>query len=962
MVVNPLPFEVTIDPNGSPTDITPKITSIDSCKFQGTGRIRTASIMLNALNGAFITNTNGGTTPQINEFDKIRIKWQDENENIKSGLFEVDTELAQKTDGGTTLPLELKGRERALQDVHTTAYFEFQTPFTVINILIITYNTNKGSAQPAVTTLFPNKNPLVGVTNIYDFSSKVSIYDAIMHVITRLNQPTSAGGVGNFYSVVFEDDAITDDLEMTIKVQGSGTTPPTIISSDLDPTHSLSYRIDVRESNQVFVRGQPNTGAVPNGFHDFTSTVEEVNNYPAYVSTGTYAIGQRVIEDGIIFEAILEVPTSTPPPNITFWATKTFADIAGSIQYSEWTNNKAVVTKNSCSNPTNNFLASAFDSPAFPDGNLVVRESFYFRDFVLIRSIDDTKISLDATNKFYLRGQVQPGLYKGFRILVDTTLGNPDGSFGNGSGTIFSDRFGRSFEDAMVQWTGSEWIVFREPKAPTVTNKEIDHCCVLAEGKIYEYNAGDATTKQVLAIRKSDVFRGGSSGGPFQWLNFFDASGENDAFHHPKNIEQVDGLLTNEIRSNQDISSFITGSALKITYEFNLTSIIQEGVQRIGNFFTTAADSIADLFNNPIEDTVAPTNDELVAYGTIPFYDIGWWYALPFPYPLSEFNGITENVGDLYGLGDGPNAINTTLFGSLDIQNTTFSSQGKFGLNHDQVDDMGGPFTALGFYFNFNILLATSPQPFKGDIPFTITIYDDLSQVWRADFQYRHMGTSDEYVIPFSSFTVNRPSRNPWSIDTLLINLIHTPELEIRSIFQERRVRLITWQLKTSYDDDERYMPYNTDNFITALFSTNGVFTFEGTIDGLRLVKQPFVSSGIETTRVLNSQTIEATNTRNKKQLIAIAVAEQQRKSHKFEAYTYVENIRCDLVTEQSVFLEDIDMVKFADRGESSPGASDGDPNTRKCVVLEENFTYNAEGKQSGALHELVLVKRLPEA
>lgn len=960
MAVNQLPFQVIIDPNGSNVDISSKVASVDSCKFQGTGRIKTASIMLEALEGAFITKTNGGATPQINEFEKIQIKWQDVNENVRSAIFEVDTELGQKTESGTLLPLELKGRERALQDMKTFAYLEFVTAFFAINFLIVSYNDSKGTDQPSITTLYPNSNPLLGITNVYDFTSGVSYYDALMHIIERLNAPTSSGGVGDFYSLVFEDEPLTDNLNMTIKVQGFGTSPPTVQSTDLDPTHSISYRIDSKRGNQVFVRGMPNAGAVPNGFHDFSSIVEEVNHYPAYNGNGTYNIGMKVISGGVIYEAIAPVPTSTPPPNVSYWVSRTFSQVAGSVTYSEWTNGKATVTKNSCSNPTNGFLTGGFDAPAFPDGNLVVRETFFFRDFVHIRSINDTTLSTHATHKFYLRGQAQSGLYRGFRILVDTSLGNPAGSFGNGSGTIYNDRFGRSFENAMVMYTGSEWIVFREPVAPEAINRSLDHCCVLSEGKVYEYNTSSAVGDQHLAVRKADVFRGGSAGGPFGWRDMSGASGGNDPFHHPKNITNTTGLISNKIRANQDISSYLTNSAVKIEFEFSIAlGPVVEVVERVGNFFQTAIDSIYDFFKNPIEDTVEPTSTELNALSGSSYYDMGWWYSLPFPYPLSEFNSISEDVGDLYGLGTDPNSINNQYFGSLDIQNSTFSRQGKFGLNHDQVDDMGGPFTGLAFYFNFKTIVQGATEPLKGDIPFTITIYDDQSQVWRADFQYRHAGGDEEIIIPFSSFTVNRPSRNPYSIDTLLINLIHVPELEIRSIFQERRVRLITWQLRTSYDDDERYMPFNVING-WSLFQGIGTVKFEGIIDGLHLTKQPFVSSGVQTDRVINPDEFEATNTRNKRQLIAIATAEKQRVSHKFESYNYVQDIRCDLATEQSVFLEDADLVKFADRNETSPGAGDGDANTRKLVVMEENFTYNAGGSNSGALLELTLGKRLP--
>jgi hypothetical protein len=192
MVVNQLPFEVRVDPQGSDIDITQYVTSIDECKLQGTGKIRTASLMLNALEGAFITNDNGGLTPKLKQFDKVEITWQDVLENTQRAVFEVDVELGQKTATGTVLPLEFKGRERALQDIKTTCYFEFVTPFFMLNFLGASYNQQKGSAQPEVSISYPNTTDLRAVTMIFDFTSGWTYYDAMMHVIERVNAPTSA--------------------------------------------------------------------------------------------------------------------------------------------------------------------------------------------------------------------------------------------------------------------------------------------------------------------------------------------------------------------------------------------------------------------------------------------------------------------------------------------------------------------------------------------------------------------------------------------------------------------------------------------------------------------------------------------------------------------------------------------------------------------------------------------------
>lgn len=1002
MVVNPLPFAVTFDPLTAPLDITGNITAINSCKFQGSGRIRTASIMLNAEEGAFITNDNGGLTPQVNQFDQFRITWQDENENEKTGIFEVDTELGQQTENSNLLPLELKGRERALQDIKFPAYFEWVTPFTALALLIISYNANKGSDQPDILIGFPATNTFLGSNNIYEFNAETTYYDAIVQIFDRLNQPTTGGGLGNFFSFIFEDQGA--NLVMTIKEQGTGGSG--VLNPIDNPVHSLSYRIESQNGTQVFVRGQANAGSVPNNFHLFSSFVEEINNYPAYNTLAVYSAGMRIIDAGTIFEANQTVPTGTPPPSAE-WTATDFATIVGNIEYSEFTNSKSIQTKNSCSNPTNAFLGAGFDSPAFPDGNLVVRESFYIRDWVFGRSLTDD-IESDPDLKFYLRGQLNTGLYAGFRLLVDTSLGNPSGAFGDGAGTIFSDRFGRTFENALVQYTGTEWIVFMEPVTPTIQDRGISHCCVHFEGKVYEYNTDPtAQGKQKLAIRKADVFRGGLSTGPFSWQDISDDSSGNDPYHHPKNIANVDGLITDTIASNQDISTYLTNSAIQITYEYNLDSIIDAFLVRTGNWLDSAIDNAFRLFSEPIEDTVQPTTAELAALVQTDYYDFGWWYALPFPYPFSEFNAISEQVGDLYGLGTDPNGVNNILFGHLDIQNSTFTRNGLFGLNNDQASDLGDPFTALAFLFNFTMLAGGNTKPFEGDITFTVTIYDDLSQVWRTDYNYRHLGDTQDIILPFTNFTVERPSRAPWDIDTIVTNLIHTPELEIRSIFQERKVRMITWQLKSSYDKHERYLPFNTDNFFTNLvFGALDLFETIGIIDGLRLVKQPFVSSGVELTRVLNSNTYQAPQTRNLRQLQSIAFAEQQRQSLQFETYTYETDIRCDLQTEQFLFVENQDMVKFTEmpasdldawvtatpydvqasvqngatgfrcfvahtsETDNEPGVgvdyldfwiATGDPvaNTRELVVMSENFMYNAEGKRGGAIMEINLGKRL---
>ena len=142
MVLEELPFKIQYT-EGVTTNITQFVTQIDAVRYQGTGKVRSASFMLNAEIGAFITNANYtgiSNTPIVNQFDSFQIDITDDNDITKKIIVEVDQELGQKNVKGNLLPLELKAREAALQRKKVTAYYQFKTPKFVISDLILRYN------------------------------------------------------------------------------------------------------------------------------------------------------------------------------------------------------------------------------------------------------------------------------------------------------------------------------------------------------------------------------------------------------------------------------------------------------------------------------------------------------------------------------------------------------------------------------------------------------------------------------------------------------------------------------------------------------------------------------------------------------------------------------------------------------------------------------------------------------
>lgn len=957
MSLQPLPYKVE-NIVSSPLDITQFVVQIDSCKFQGTGKIRSASLMFDATDGAFITNPDfqgTGKTPIFNQFDALKITWTDDNSQVSAMIIEVDQEFGQRTSNGVLLPLEFKGREAALQRRKVTAFYQFKTPHFVIEDLLLRYTVDKGTDEPTiVTNIFgaeTNQAP-DNIVNIYDFTREISFYDAIMQVINRLNQPVGSGGAGDFFSLTFDDLEILDPpntgLVLFVNIQG-GLGNTTLESTPDNPFHSLTYQIHSQTGNQIFVRGQEGTGYMPTEFHEFISFVEEINNYPSYNSTITYIPGIFVRGgDNKIYQANTNVPINTAPPNGLFWDLETPSSIIPFSNYSPFTNgNQPFVTKNSCGNATTAFDNGTYNSPTFPDGNMVIREGFnssngtytFWRDFAMARTNNSATIP-----NFYFDFAGIDGFYNGLRVLVDTSLGAVAGDF------VGNDKFGRTFADALVIFDGFDWIVIREFN--TITGNQVgDQVVVLEEGRTYEWNVPIQAQNDFANAHTHggfiNKFRGVGAPSSAQWRDVSATAGSNDVFHHPKNIEVVDGLFPKDI-DGDDYTSFVTNSAIKITFQYELADEVNKFLCKFTSFFDNIYNKLIDLYENTddiFETLFEPTTAAVEETKVPEYYDFGWWYMLPFPYPFTKQNSSPVSVGDLYGAAPGLNQ--KEQFAVLDLQNANYSHSGLVGLNHDEVEDMGAPFTGIHFYFNFDIQVNGVSKPFAGNIRFIVTAYDDLSQVWRTEFVYRFLGDTQEINIPFSSFTVDRPSRTPWGLRTALQNIV-VPEIEIRSIFEPKRVRFITFQLADAYDDNLRFLAISLDNLISLGYGL-GTVTFVGIIDALTLTKQPFTSSGVVTDRIINPDTIQQNNTRNLRQLRSVAIANKDIAGLQFEEYTLVEDGRCDLNTEQTVIIQDDDIIKFSDAG----------ANTRKLILMTQDLTFNANGEKSGFLSTETCIRRL---
>ena len=135
----------------TPVDITSNVITIENMTDVGTGEVNTAVLMLNARDGQFITEDNSGATPQINQFDRIRIELTDKNSDQYARIYEVESMEQKKTiKDGIRLVVNLMGLERHLQQVHFAKQYFYTSGFDLVKDVFDRYNTSKGSKQITV--------------------------------------------------------------------------------------------------------------------------------------------------------------------------------------------------------------------------------------------------------------------------------------------------------------------------------------------------------------------------------------------------------------------------------------------------------------------------------------------------------------------------------------------------------------------------------------------------------------------------------------------------------------------------------------------------------------------------------------------------------------------------------------------------------------------------------------------
>ena len=894
----------------TPVDITSNVITIENMTDVGTGEVNTAVLMLNARDGQFITE-DSGTTPQINQFDRIYIKLTDKNGAVYDRIFEVESMQQKKTiKDGIRLVVNLMGLERHLQQVHFAKQYFYTSGFDLVKDVIDRYNTSAGSKQVDVekqdtvsvgsgaSEIWYNELPKWTANNMDFGVSETYCYDGVNDLVNKLGSSISAGGAGDFYEFTFEDDSTPSNNKLFFHGFSSGNSSnqssvPTITNpTNALPIYETNGELENETGTVVFAKGAKGYGSMPTNSSKYRSYKEEFALIPAWLTGESYPSGARVVYNNLKYQANT---TTSGTWTGSQWDQILLGDLAGNMIYSPYTSSLTKfestssgndgsdgykLMKSSGTNPdddtTYTVLTQDFDSHGCWDSNLVIRDEDHFRTWVDCKVINNPS---EIPSELKMGGDV----YRGFRVLIK----------GVGSGDFLG------WNERIVQYNGSEWQQFYPFNNDSGDPHDDAQCAVLNEGKNYVWASGGYWTVDNAIHDKS-----------------------NDCFHPTARIFSEDGVGDTLKSTGSDTSDYTYGRKSATVWEY-----------RFGVYDAWAD----DLFT------------------TIGYYAVGAWACFKFPYPnTSDDLPSGYSVGNLY--------INPTL----DTSNMHLTPTGETGFNADSSEELG-ILESLSFFIKFKYYYDQTGGgepliPFKGKFKMRCTCYDTSDNVVTQDFEIAFNNNWEFQSLPLSGFKIYRARvTKRWA--NAIANII-LPELEVLEVFQWKNLKMISIQCQESYDGEGRF-DANNEQINNAWDMLNPLLSLTGgayqnirlSIDNLHFSKQLTATSGKDTSRNVTPIFMERPYTGNYKQLKSDAIAQLDVEKHRFESFEIETEGECpdNLRFGDSFYLEDEDVVYVPADQRSDAEAE----NKIKLVAKKIEYTINGtDGGRGGFVRRIVGVKR----
>ena len=965
-------------------DITREVVSMPLFTEAMSGDVNEAQIQLSGAFGQFISDDVSPEIP-IDSFDRIRIQVTDLAGNPYDRFFEVKPDwLPTQTKGeGTLLTLDLVGTEYHTQNIHFNRAFWFADAFEVAREIGQGYETNRGTRQPNLTghTTGYSQGSKTGngfprhTVNHYEYGTHEDyVYNRWFDMLDKLGGSVDRGGVLDFFDIAFETSAV-DAIEVAIFSSGSRSNDfdtdaslPTIVKGDADINlGEQEGGISAPSASLVASWGAQKEGSFPIGHSQYVSGIFQFDFRPGWDSAPTYQVFSRVLYEGKHYESLTNgnqgntPPTGAVPPLFNVdanWFQIDMSDEFGdTIEYSEWTANKAQHWINCGSNPMNvssvsdgtftlhrdagvddaNNLFEAI-APGMFDCNIVINDNNtddgegFFRTWVDCRIGNGTVVTdadIDLCANTYAYSGANNLFPRGFRALVWGTAGS-----GILSG---NDPNGQAYANSIVEFTENTrpgplagsyqfFVKYSPPlKDPDLEKMQV---AVLEDGVVWFYQNAPATKWQIQQ---------GSMA--YDCFHIYDAGTlqQTDSFD-PKPIE-VDTAKYPEVSKDQ------------ATFAKNVNSGVSAQWETRGVF---GPDYVSDYLSNKPKGF---------------FYNVGAWFCFRFPFsPLTE-GGVF--IGDVFGRG-GPNSPTpSNNFPGLEPSTLTslnmdFTHDGNFGYNQLSSFDYG-PLQSLAFVVRLN---AESNDP---ALPNADGIYnaracfgDTFDNVVYADFEIPFIDRYFPIDLPISGFSIYRGRKPAFFLlsGNSIPDIILPKELSLQNQFEWRNIKWITIHLQYGYDQFGRYAPgtrgvleesnFNNTTYgkIVGLKFTMAIDDFHFTKPLLAISTGPFGTATDE--RALETEFLERPYISTFDQLLNDADTHfelEQFKHEQYDVHSSGDEI-FDLKVGDGFFFEDSFLTNREDDS-TAPGVK-----KIKMVAKRIEYSITSPGSAVGGLTRRVIGSR----
>jgi hypothetical protein len=910
----------------------------------GSGEVNEAEIILSAKNGNFI---NSGTI-QVDTFDRIRIQMTDLDDNTYDRYFEVIERIPSQDSNGAILTLGCLGIEYHTQGINFSKREWFQNPFNVVQRIALSYESNNGTAQPLINGHLVDYSQVTKIgnglprftQNHFEFGMQEDIgYNRWLDITDMMGAPVTGGGIGTFFDLGVETPAV-NQIDLAVFKSGNRSRDDDDDANHITIKQTDSINVGEQEggnlnptATNVLAYGSPVHGSLPTGLSKYRGEELEFIYRPDWQSGIPYITGAKVLFEGKHYEATSDHTssgTNEPTDGGAPWSQIDMSDEFGdTLSYSEWTDDKAKLWVNSGTDPDAISSIPAWaTTTAYTIGDVVTESS---NEYVAIENHTSGTFATDLTNEKWEQvdnasvgngaGMPDSNLVAQddgfFRTWVTEIAGDTDynGSNDKGQSAVFThsnsthppgyrflnfsntqlsgtDRFGRSFTNAVVEWRdsrgiagfGAEWVVLYSPDSTTDRMQVVS----LDDGKIYEWN-NSAT----------------------EWQDITDDNFGYDCLHQWKSLYNIEGFDPRPAETNstkfpevtKDGSTFAKNirSAVEIVYQWNAINQIPE----------------------------SPGD-----------YKKGAWLSFEFPFPVSTYNSISEGVGDLYG--GGTNEANPTHPSVLDTENMSWTHDGLLGFNHGLSSEDLGPLESISFTPRIGIYSAAGTV-LDGTATVRCTVYTTKDQVGVYDFEVKFTDGktwASGVSLPLNSFTVYK-ARTPKSVllRGLSITGFELPinERDIQETIEMQTIKRITFQIQNFYDKDGRYNPEQEMLGIsnTGLF-TSGGGTIRFAIDAFHFKKPLLVTSGQDTTRNIETF-IHRPNIISYKQLQNEAKSQLEIEQFEHQEMNFQTSGKSifDIAFGDTFFLENEDLIQETD------DTTVGETAKRKIKLVNKRTEYH---------------------